>query len=676
MALASYAQGEWIEGRGRTTTLLHAVTGEPVAEASSEGLDFAGMLEYGRRVGGPALRRMTFHERALMLKRMAQYLMDRKEEFYALSAATGATRADSWIDIEGGISTFFVYSSKGRRELPDERFFVDGEPERISRNGTFTGRHICVPLEGVAVHINAFNFPCWGMLEKLAPALLAGVPAIVKPATQTCYLAQLMVRRMIESEILPKGAVQLICGSAGDLLEHLDCQDAVAFTGSASTGLALRRGPAVLEHSVRFTLESDSLNCSILGPDAVPGTDEFDLFIKEVAREMTVKAGQKCTAIRRAIVRARVVEPVIDALRARLGRTVVGDPAREGVKMGPLVSLSQRAEVRARVAELRAAGELVAGDPEAFDVAGADRERGAFLPPLLLHCARPLGAAAVHSVEAFGPVSTVMPYGDLDEAIELAKLGRGSLVGSLFTYDDDVAREVALGTAAYHGRLVLVNRECAAESTGHGSPLPHLVHGGPGRAGGGEEMGGIRGVLHYMQRTALQGSPTTLTRVCHEWMNGARERREPVHPFRKHFEELEVGDSIVTPERTITAEDIARFADLSGDRFYAHMDADAAKANPFFEDRVAHGYFVVSLAAGLFVDPAPGPVLANYGIEHLRFIKPVYIGDTLHVRFTCKRKTLRHGEDYGEVQWDTEVVNQKGEPVATYVVLTMVACRD
>jgi oxepin-CoA hydrolase/3-oxo-5,6-dehydrosuberyl-CoA semialdehyde dehydrogenase len=426
---------------------------------------------------------------------------------------------------------------------------------------------------------------------------------------------------------------------------------------------------------VRFTLESDSLNCSILGPDALPGTEEFDLFVKEVAREMTVKAGQKCTAIRRAIVPARVVEPVIDALRARLGRTVVGDPAREGVKMGPLVSLSQRAEVRARVAQLREAGELVAGDPEAFDVAGADRERGAFLPPLLLHCARPFGAASVHSVEAFGPVSTVMPYADLDEAIELAKLGQGSLVGSLFTYDDDIAREITLGTAAYHGRLVLVNRECAAESTGHGSPLPHLVHGGPGRAGGGEEMGGIRGVLHYMQRTALQGSPTTLTRVCHEWMTGARERREAVHPFRKHFEELEVGDSIVTAERTITAEDIARFADLSGDRFYAHMDADAAKANPFFEDRVAHGYFVVSLAAGLFVDPAPGPVLANYGIEHLRFMKPVYIGDTLHVRFTCKRKTLRHGETYGEVQWDTEVVNQKDEPVASYVVLTMVACK-
>jgi oxepin-CoA hydrolase / 3-oxo-5,6-dehydrosuberyl-CoA semialdehyde dehydrogenase len=675
MKLTSYAQGQWVEGTGRATVLLHAVTGEPVAEASSEGLDIAGMLDYGRRVGGPPLRRMTFHERALMLKRMAQYLMDRKDEFYALSPATGATRADSWIDIEGGISTFFVYASKGRRELPDERFHVEGEPERISRNGTFAARHICVPLEGVAVHINAFNFPCWGMLEKLGPTLLAGVPAIVKPATQTSYLTQLMVRRMIESQILPEGALQLICGSAGDLFDHLGCQDAVAFTGSAATGLKLRQHPNVLEHAVRFTMEADSLNCSILGPDAAPGTEEFDLYVKEVAREMTVKAGQKCTAIRRAIVPERYVEPVVDALRARLAKTVVGDPARDGVKMGPLVSLEQRAEVRARVVELARAGEIVAGDPEDFEVAGADRERGAFLPPILLACPRPFDARAVHDVEAFGPVSTVMPYRDVEEAIALAKLGKGSLVGSLFTHDDAVARDVTLGTAAWHGRLMLVNRDCAGESTGHGSPLPHLVHGGPGRAGGGEEMGGIRGVMHYMQRTALQGSPTTLMRVCNEWMSGARERTTDEHPFRKHFEDIEVGDTLITGTRTITAEDIARFADLSGDRFYAHMDSAAAKANPFFEDRVAHGYFVVSMAAGLFVDPAPGPVLANYGLERLRFVKPVYIGDTLHVRFTCKRKTLRHGETYGEVQWDTEVLNDRNETCAAYTVLTMVACR-
>jgi len=673
--LTSYAQGEWVAGTGRTTALLNAVNGEIVAEASSEGLDFGAMLDYGRRLGGPALRRMTFHERALMLKAMAQHLMDRKEELYALSAATGATRTDSWIDIEGGISTFFIYSSKGRRELPDERFLPEGGPERISRNGTFAARHICVPLEGVAVHINAFNFPCWGMLEKLAPALLAGVPAIVKPATQTCYLTQLMVRRMIESGIFPEGALQLVCGSAGDLFDHLGCQDAVAFTGSASTGLKLRQHPKVLENSVRFTMEADSINFSMLGPDAAPGTEEFDLFVKEVAREMTVKAGQKCTAIRRAIVPEPALEPVIEALRARLARTVVGDPAREGVKMGPLVSLAQRAEVRDRVAELERVGELVAGDPEDFAVAGADAERGAFLPPLLLHCAQPLRARAVHDVEAFGPVSTVMPYADVDEAIELAKLGRGSLVGSLFTNDDEIARSVALGTAAYHGRLMLVNRDCAGESTGHGSPLPHLVHGGPGRAGGGEEMGGIRGVLHYMQRTALQGSPTTLTRICDEWMSGARERRDSVHPFRKHFEEIEVGDTLITGSRTITGEDIARFAELSGDHFYAHMDSDAAKANPFFEDRVAHGYFVVSMAAGLFVDPAPGPVLANTGLDNLRFTTPVYIGDTLHVRFTCKRKTLRHGQAYGEVAWDTEVINDKGESAATYTVLTMVACR-
>jgi oxepin-CoA hydrolase/3-oxo-5,6-dehydrosuberyl-CoA semialdehyde dehydrogenase len=598
--LASYAQGRWITGSGSTTPLLHAVTGEPVAEATSEGLDFAGMMDYARRVGGPALRRMTFHERALMLKRMAQHLMDRKEEFYGLSAATGATRADSWIDVEGGISTFFVYASKGRRELPDERFFVEGEPERISRNGTFAARHLCVPLEGVALHINAFNFPCWGMLEKLAPALLAGMPAIVKPATQTSYLTQLMVRRMIESQILPEGAVQLICGSAGDLFDHLGCQDAVAFTGSATTGLKLRQHPRVLRHSVRFNMEADSLNCSILGPDAAPGSEEFDLFVKEVVREMTVKAGQKCTAIRRAIVPERSLDAVIEALRSRLARTVVGDPAREGVRMGPLVSLAQRSEVRGRVAELARASELVSGDPEDFEVAGADRERGAFLPPLLLHCPKPLRAQAVHEIEAFGPVSTVMPYSDLGQAIELAKLGEGSLCGSLFTNDDDVARTITLGTAAWHGRLMLLNRECAGESTGHGSPLPHLVHGGPGRAGGGEEMGGIRGVLHYMQRTALQGSPTTLTRVCDEWMSGARERRTDVHPFRKFFEELEIGDTIVTASRLITLEDIERFAELSGDRFYAHMDAAAAKANPFFEDRVAHGYFIVSMAAASF----------------------------------------------------------------------------
>jgi oxepin-CoA hydrolase / 3-oxo-5,6-dehydrosuberyl-CoA semialdehyde dehydrogenase len=675
MRLQNYALGQWVEGTGKFTELFHAVTGEQVAEASSQGLDFAAMAEFARSEGGPRLRKMTFHERARMLKALAVYLTERKEQFYRVSEATGATKGDHWIDIDGGIGTLFAYASRGRRDLPDEPFYVDGAAEALSKGGAFVGRHICVPLEGVAVHINAFNFPVWGMLEKLSVSLLAGVPAIVKPATVTSFLTEAVFRAMIESGILPRGAVQLICGSAGDLLDHLGLQDAVAFTGSAQTGQMLKQTRAIVEGNVRFNQEADSLNYSMLGPDARPGTEEFDLFVKEVAREMTVKAGQKCTAIRRTIVPGDVVEDVVKALAKRLAGTKVGDPRVEGVRMGPLAGRGQVKEVQRSLDALLAGTELVYGGPDALDVVGADPEKGAFFPITLLYDDQPFEKRQPHDVEAFGPVNTVMPYGSVDEAIELARLGKGSLVGSLFTADDAVAREVVLGTAAWHGRLMLVNRHSAKESTGHGSPLPHLVHGGPGRAGGGEEMGGVRGVLHYMQRTALQGSPTTIAAVTREWTKGADEMRDRIHPFRKHFEELRIGESWITHRRTVTEADVTNFAGISGDFFYAHVDEIAARES-IFERRVAHGYFVISAAAGLFVDPAPGPVLANYGLEGLRFVKPVYVGDTLRVRLTCKSKTAKEDREgqvpQGVVAWDVEVTNQDAEPVAVYTVLTLV----
>ena len=674
MRLKNYVQGQWVEGTGKGTDLFDAVTGEKIAEAGSGGLDFAGMLEYARREGGPRLRRMTFHERGRMLKALAIYLTARKDEFYAISTATGATKGDSWIDIDGGIGTLFAYASRGRRDFPDETFYVDGPTEALSKGGTFVGRHICVPLEGAAVHINAFNFPVWGMLEKLSTSLLAGVPSIVKPATVTSFLTEAVAKAMVESGLLPRGAFQLICGSAGDLLDHLTSQDAVAFTGSAATGLQLRQSRAIMEHNVRFNQEADSLNYSMLGPDARPGTPEFDLFVKEVVREMTVKAGQKCTAIRRTFVPAPMVDDVIAALGKRLAGVKVGDPRVEGVRMGPLAGKGQQREVARSLDLLKRGAEVAYGGGD-FDVVGADREKGAFFPATLLYNERAFERSEPHDVEAFGPVNTVMPYASVDEAIELAKLGKGSLVGSLFTADDRVAREVALGTAAYHGRLMLVNRDSAGESTGHGSPLPHLVHGGPGRAGGGEEMGGVRGVLHYMQRTALQGSPSTLTRVVNEWTTGSAQRGDRVHPFRKHFEELEIGETLVTHRRTITEADVVNFAGISGDFFYAHMD-DIAARESIFERRVAHGYFVISAAAGLFVDPAPGPVLANYGLENLRFVKPVYVGDTIRVRLTCKQKTAKEDREgqvpQGVVAWDVEVSNQDGEAVAVYTILTLV----
>jgi oxepin-CoA hydrolase/3-oxo-5,6-dehydrosuberyl-CoA semialdehyde dehydrogenase len=677
--LASYAQGSWVEADGKAATLHHAVTGEPIAKASSEGLDFKAMLEFGRRAGGPALRKLTFHERARMLKAMAQYLMERKDGLYAVSAATGATKGDSWVDIEGGVGTFFAYASRGRREFPNETFYVDGDMEPLSKGGTFVGRHLCVPLEGVAVHINAFNFPCWGMLEKLAPTFLAGMPAIVKPATATSFLTEAMVRLMIESKILPDGALQLIVGGVGDLLDHVTAQDVVTFTGSASTGRKLKAHPRIIGESVRFNMEADSLNFSMLGPDAVPGTAEFDLFVKEVAREMTSKAGQKCTAIRRTFAPAALVGDVIKALGKRLEGSTLGDPAVEGVRWGPLASRGQVDEVRKSVEQIKTGAEVVYGNPDEFAVTGADRNKGAFFPAMLLHCARPLDRSEPHDIEAFGPVNTVMPYGSVDEAIELARRGRGSLCGSVVTADDRVARQVALGVAAWHGRLLLLNRHSAKESTGHGSPLPHLVHGGPGRAGGGEEMGGVRGVMHYMQRCALQGHPETLTRVLNVWMKGAATPTDPVHPFRKHFEELTVGDTLFTHRRTVTEADITNFAGVSGDNFYAHTDELGAKES-IFERRVAHGYFVLSAAAGLFVDPGVGPVLANYGLEGLRFVKPVYPGDTIRARLTVKQKTAKEtppgGIPQGVVHWDVEVTNQQDEPVAVYTILTLVKRKE
>ena len=671
--LESRICGQWVRGAQPGTAVLDAATGEPVALIDTSGIDFASALAYGRDVGGPALRAMSIHERALMLKAVGQALMEAKEEFYALSTATGATRTDSWIDIEGGIGTFLTYASKGRRELPNSHLLLDGGPEALSRDQTFSGQHLLSPLEGVAVHINAFNFPCWGMLEKLAPTWLAGMPAIVKPASQTAYLAELMARRMVETGILPEGALQLVAGSTGDLLDHVTCQDVVTFTGSAATGRKLKTTPAIVENAVRFTMEADSLNAAILGPDAGPGSEEFDLFVREVAREMTVKAGQKCTAIRRVFAPRDHCAALIEALSARLGKTIVGNPGNEDTRMGPLASMAQRDEVRGRIADLQAEAEIVVGDPAGPQLASGDAEKGAFLGPVLLYCDKPDSASAVHDVEAFGPVSTVMPYETTEAVVALARRGLGSLVSSVFTNDPAFAREAVRGLAPFHGRVMLGNRVSAKSSTGHGSPLPALVHGGPGRAGGGEELGGMRAIEHYMQRTAVQGTPELLSAVAGVWIKGAPTRDDGVHPFRKSLADLEIGDQLVTVSRTVTLEDIEHFAHFTGDTFYAHMDEEAARANPFFDGRVAHGYLIVSFAAGLFVDPAPGPVLANYGVDNLRFLAPVSPGDSLQVSLVCKQINPRATDQYGEVRWDCCVTNQDAAVVAQYDVLTLVA---
>jgi len=677
--LKNYAEGHWVAGTTDGEVLHNAVTGAAIYTAGSAGLDFGSMMHYARTVGGPALRRLTFQERGRMLKALAMYLLERKDEFYAISALTGATRADSWVDIEGGIGNLFAYASL-RRQFPDERYYVDGDAAKLSKNNTFIGHHIMVPREGVAIHINAFNFPVWGMLEKIAVNLLAGVPAIVKPATLTSYLTETVFREIIKSGIFPEGSLQLICGSARGILDHIETQDIVTFTGSASTGRMLKSHARILSESVPFNMEADSLNCCILGPDVEPGMPEFDIFVKEVVREITTKAGQKCTAIRRIIVPANRVEDVTIALGKRIQTTTIGDPSIKEVRMGPLAGISQRNEVREKVQELAKTQSIVIGNLDNFEVMGADKEKGAFLPPLIFLNTDPFKNVACHNIEAFGPVSTIIPYNDLDDAITLAKMGMGSLVCSVVTADDNVAREVVLGAASMHGRILVLNADCAKESTGHGSPMPLLVHGGPGRAGGGEEMGGKRGVMHYLQRCAIQGSPTTISRITNVYQQGGRQHETDVHPFKKHFEDLQIGETLVTAKHTVTETDITNFANVSGDNFYAHMDATSLEGT-IFEKRVAHGYFILSKAAGLFVDAKKGPVLLNYGIDECRFTKPVYPGMTIGVRLTVKEKTAqekRTPEDIakGIVKWLVDVYDETGETVAIATILTMVKMKN
>ena len=673
--LQNYCCGQWVAGQGDGQVLYNAINGEAIASASSAGINFGEMLEYGRKTGGRTLRKMTFHERGRMLKALALHLTAKKEDFYKVSWATGATRVDSWIDIEGGIGNLFAYSSL-RRTFPNETFCTDGEAAKLSKNNTFIGHHICVPKEGVALHINAFNFPVWGMLEKIAVNLMAGVPAVVKPATLTSFLTEAVVKEIIASGILPEGSLQLICGSANGILDHITAQDVVTFTGSASTGRMLKSHPRIIEESVPFNLEADSLNCMVLGTDVKPGMAEFDLFIKEVQKEITVKAGQKCTAVRRIMVPENLVEDVQIALGKRLASTTIGDPSLEGVRMGALASKSQVKEVREKVAELLKSQEIVFGSTDKVEVMGADTERGAFLSPILMLNKDPFKYTDCHHIEAFGPVSTLMPYTTIDEAIELAKMGKGSLVSSIITADDKIAREYVLGAASMHGRILVLNNECAKESTGHGSPMPMLTHGGPGRAGGGEEMGGRRGVFHYLQRVAIQGSPTTLTNITGTYQYGGLQKEDVKHPFKKHFEELEIGETLITHKHTVSEADIVNFANVSGDNFYAHMDATSLEGT-IFTQRVAHGYFVLSKAAGLFVDAKKGPVMLNYGLEECRFTKPVYPGMTIGVRLTVKEKVdteKRTPEDIakGIVKWLVDVYDETGETVAIATILTMV----
>ncbi|SEW24239.1 oxepin-CoA hydrolase / 3-oxo-5,6-dehydrosuberyl-CoA semialdehyde dehydrogenase [Aliiroseovarius sediminilitoris] len=669
MKVSSFAAGKWIAPGTNARPIASAITGAKIAEAGGADINKQAMLDYGRNVGGPALRAMGFHDRAKMLKALAAHLGEHKQALYDLSFDTGATQSDHMIDIDGGVGTMFVFASKGRREMPDGQIYLDGEIEQLSRNGTFLGMHIATPLQGVAVHINAFNFPVWGMLEKLAPTLLAGVPAIVKPATSTCYVTEAAVRIILDSGILPDGALQLISGGTGDLLDRLGPQDIVSFTGSAKTASMLRSNPNILKNSVRFVAEQDSLNASILGPDVTPDTPEFDLFIKEVHREMTTKAGQKCTAIRRIIAPGAQVQNVIEALSARLDKTVIGDPRDETTRMGALVSAGQKTDVLEKAAAIGSECKLVYGDPDDNNFAG-DVDASAFVKPMLFHCEAPDTATVVHETEAFGPVSTIMGYRDIAHAIALANRGEGSLVASVITASGDVARDVAMGAGAFHGRLYFNNATSMKESTGHGSPLPHMVHGGPGRAGGGEEMGGVRGVLHYMQRTAIQGSPDILTAIGGKWVPGATEIKGPAHPFTRTFGALSIGETLHSKSREISTDDIEHFAHFTGDTFYAHMDSDAAKRNPFFPDRVAHGYLLLSFAAGLFVEPNEGPVLANTGLDNLRFMKPVEAGDSIKVRLTVKAKT-RRTDKYGEVRWHVTLTNQNDELVAEYELLTM-----
>ncbi|MBS4064634.1 MAG: phenylacetic acid degradation bifunctional protein PaaZ [Chitinophagaceae bacterium] len=685
MKLENYISGHWITGDGDGQTLYNAVTGEAIATASTKGLDFRSVLDYGRAVGNPALRKMTFHERGNMLKALAIHLRKHLPKFYELSYKTGATKADSWVDIEGGIGNLFANASL-RRKFPDDVFCIDGESHNLSKNNTFMGTHLLVPKEGVAVHINAFNFPVWGMLEKIAVNLLAGVPAIVKPATVTSYVTEAVVKEIIASKILPEGALQLLCGSAGDLLNHVNSQDVVTFTGSASTGLLLKSNENILRENVPFNMEADSLNCIVLGNDVTPDQPEWDIFVKEVRKEMTLKAGQRCTGIRRIFVPENKMEDMWKAIASSLSQTVIGNPLNEKVRMGSLAGETQRKEVKEQVQKLLATSQIVYGSLDSVEVVDADAGKGAFMSPVLLMNEQPFASKEVHEVEAFGPVSTIMPYKTMDEAIALSKLGKGSLVTTIVTADYKTARQYVIGAATHHGRILVLNQECAKENTGHGSPLPLLVHGGPGRAGGGEEMGGIRGVKHYLQRTALQGSPTTITEITHVYQPHAKGKDPGKHPFKKYFEDLQIGDQLVTEKRIITSEDIDAFADLSGDHFYAHIKTTDFSGT-MFEQQVAHGYFIMSIAAGLFVDSYDiNPVLLNYGIDELRFTKPVYPGSEIHIRFTCKEKLpndkrvvekpedLKRGDDIdkGIVKWLVEMINETNEITGVATILTMV----
>jgi len=673
--LGNYIAGSWITGDGEGQPLYHAVTGEEIARAGTQGLDFAAVLDYGRKTGNPALRKMTFHERGRMLKALALHLREHLEKFYRVSYQTGATRADSWIDLEGGIGNLFSYASL-RRKFPNETFCTDGEGLSLSKNGTFMGHHILVPKEGIAIHINAFNFPVWGMLEKIAVNLLAGVPAVVKPATVTSYLTEAVVREIVASGILPPGALQLLCGSAGDILDHVEAQDTITFTGSASTGLQLKSHPRILRENTPFTMEADSLNCLVLGEDVDPSMPEWDLFIKEVRKEMTVKAGQKCTAVRRIFVPENKMEDAWKALSKALSQTTIGNPENEKVRMGPLAGRTQREEVRSQVQKLLASSQILYGSLDSVDLVDADAAKGAFMSPLLLLNERPFHNEEPHTIEAFGPVSTIMPYKSRTEAVELSKKGKGSLCSSIVTASSLIARGYVLGAATHHGRILVLDRECAKESTGHGSPLPLLVHGGPGRAGGGEEMGGVRGVKHYMQRVAIQGSPSMITAITEIYQPHAHQHLDEKHPFRKYFEELQIGDTVITHKRTVTEADITNFANLSWDHFYAHTDHTSLEGT-IFEKPVAHGYFVLSAAAGLFVDAAKGPVMLNYGLEECRFLKPVYAGSTIGVRLTCKEKIEQEKREEtdlprGIVKWYVDVYDETGESIAIATILTMV----
>ncbi len=672
--LENYILGNWTAGEGEGSPLYNSVTGEVVALSTTKGLDFEEILKYGRKTGGAPLRKMTFQQRGNMLKKLALYLTKRKEQFYEVSYKTGATRADSWVDIEGGFGNLFSNASL-RKNFANQSFHVDGDLVDISRGGSFAAQHIMVPKRGVAIHINAYNFPVWGMLEKCATNWMAGVPAVVKPATATSFLTEAVVREIIASGILPEGALQLICGSARTILDTVDSQDVVTFTGSATTGRMLKAHPRIISEAVPFNMEADSLNCSVLGESAVPGTPEFDLFVKEVRKEMTSKCGQKCTAIRRIIVPEHLVEDVQIALGKQLGKIGIGNPTAEGVRMGALASKAQVTEVRDRVAELAQTAEIVYGSLDKIDLIDADYDKGAFLSPILMLEKNPYKNLGVHEIEAFGPVSTIMPYKGIDQAIELAQMGKGSLCASIATFDDAEAREFVVGAASHHGRILVLNRENARQSTGHGSPLPTLIHGGPGRAGGGEEMGGMRGVEHYLQRCAVQGTPTTLSAVTGIYQPNAKVTEAPQHPFKYYFEEIETGMSLLTHKRTITDSDIQNFANLTWDVFYAHTDITSLDGT-IFEKRAAHGYFLLAAAAGLFVHPAKGPVGANYGLDNCRFIRPIYHGDTIQVRLTCKEKVERdsRGKEHpsGVIKWYEEIFDQDGELVAMATILTLV----